>query len=494
MSAPDYDTVRASFLASYNAELETGSIIPFTLPFGFLNFNILIVYLIFSNYALVRRLKYVVVALTYGFSLHSVLYCRTLGLVYGLNIALIAGWCSTIASTFILFREPHVEFRRLVRRKSPAASGVKAGNGKVSATGHSTSIAKDLFYWQPMPVDITQRIFWVYDLVMSFRGPHWSWAARGTTTKPTTGSPAELPPLTQCPSLRTSIIRGAATYLALDILKSVMITDPYFLAQGTGLQSGSTSLLTWLLVRTSRNIISLAGIIAALHFNNEIAGLVSYHILPQGYALGDHSIPELYSPVFGAYSGVTEQGLAGFWASCWHQMFRFAFISSAGWVARHLGCRGRSTQARAIVMVVAFVLSGSGHAAAAFMLWGNRGREWTEAFKAFAFFALQPVGIALQMILSPTSVKSNARNTKSQSANSTKVAMVLFTLGWLWLTGPLLIDPLARGGLWLFEPIPISLVRGMGLSRDKRWWCWVGRWGRWVWHEEHWWLSGYQIL
>lgn len=47
------------------------------------------------------------------------------------------------------------------------------------------------------------------------------------------------------------------------------------------------------------------------------------------------------------------------------------------------------------------------------------------------------------------------------------------TVGWLYLTGPLLADDFARCGIWLFEPVPVSIVRG-GLG--ERWWCWGGRW------------------
>jgi hypothetical protein len=66
---------------------------------------------------------------------------------------------------------------------------------------------------------------------------------------------------------------------------------------------------------------------------------------------------------------------------------------------------------------------------------------------------------------------------------------VLFAAGWLALTGPLLVDDFARCGVWLFEPVPVSLVRGL---TGQGWWCWGGRWVGW-WQGRYWWETGIAI-
>lgn len=57
---------------------------------------------------------------------------------------------------------------------------------------------------------------------------------------------------------------------------------------------------------------------------------------------------------------------------------------------------------------------------------------------------------------------------------------ILFVGVWLWYTGPILADDFARCGVWLFEPIPISVFRGL---LGEGWWCWDGMWAGLVYGE-----------
>ncbi|KAJ2980739.1 hypothetical protein NQ176_g2458 [Zarea fungicola] len=66
-----------------------------------------------------------------------------------------------------------------------------------------------------------------------------------------------------------------------------------------------------------------------------------------------------------------------------------------------------------------------------------------------------------------------------------------FTLLWLFATAALFNDDMADMGLWLLEPVPVSVFRalGLGLPGDAIWrwdsyyFCW--------WHAgRHWWESG----
>ncbi len=80
------------------------------------------------------------------------------------------------------------------------------------------------------------------------------------------------------------------------------------------------------------------------------------------------------------------------------------------------------------------------------------------------------------------------------------MANVVFLLLWFYVTGPLLADDFARGGIWLFEPVPVSVVRGLGFGlNEEGWWCWGEGGGKWVgwWSDRsgrgRWWRSGVML-
>lgn len=364
----------------------------------------------------------------------------------------------------------------------------------------------DKFYWQVMPKALLPRGIWVYDLVSSFRGPHWSWSIRGSRQLGKTDvTPSSLSMPTIMPSTPVRLLRCIAAYLALDALKSIMLTDPYFLSlqhspAPSYYPSTSSGLLSWFLTRSTRTLLSSLGVFAALQYSNEILSLCAYNLLPSGWALGDYSHPELATPLFGPAEAIMDAGIIGFWNSYWHQLFRAGFVTTGRSLARQLGCEGGSIKARVVIMIAAFTMSGFCHGVASYMLWGNIDQPFWQGFKAFSFFAVQPLGVALQLAILP---RPDATHTATHSWRS-RLANTAFLLIWLWATSPLFLDTLARGGLWLFEPVPLSFIRGMGFSRDRRWVCWdvaeVGWRGitwsgaRVVWDEKRWWLSGVQIL
>jgi len=61
---------------------------------------------------------------------------------------------------------------------------------------------------------------------------------------------------------------------------------------------------------------------------------------------------------------------------------------------------------------------------------------------------------------------------------------VLFTYFWLYATAPLLLDDFCRSGIWLYEPIPCSLLTWLGWGNPGAGvWCWGGE-------MEVWWFPG----
>ena len=71
----------------------------------------------------------------------------------------------------------------------------------------------------------------------------------------------------------------------------------------------------------------------------------------------------------------------------------------------------------------------------------------------------------------------------------------IFILTWFYHTGPLIADDLARGGIWMFEPIPLRLLRGgLGLGvKGDGWWCWKGPWLAWYTDDTRW-QSGIRLV
>jgi hypothetical protein len=99
---------------------------------------------------------------------------------------------------------------------------------------------------------------------------------------------------------------------------------------------------------------------------------------------------------------------------------------------------------------------------------------------------LQAVGIVLQMIactaLGPA-IKKMPRVVR-------KLGNFAFVFAWMFYTGWWLTDDFARGGVWLYEALPISPLRGLGFGvAGDGWWCWEPLGVGWY-TGKHWWESG----
>jgi hypothetical protein len=58
-----------------------------------------------------------------------------------------------------------------------------------------------------------------------------------------------------------------------------------------------------------------------------------------------------------------------------------------------------------------------------------------------------------------------------------------FAFAWMVLVPPLFLDEYATAGVWLAEPVPVSLVRGLGFGFEgkRQWWVWDGPWAEVSW-------------
>jgi hypothetical protein len=122
------------------------------------------------------------------------------------------------------------------------------------------------------------------------------------------------------------------------------------------------------------------------------------------------------------------------------------------------------------------------------------------------FFLLQAVGVAVQrglgLLLRRLFVL--VRRSSATTPPTKPVAFprwlrragnLLFTLAWLHFTGWGLIDDMSRAGIWLFEPVPVSPLRMMGLGvPGEKWWRWEGGYYGFGWYKGNtWWESGLRL-
>jgi hypothetical protein len=251
---------------------------------------------------------------------------------------------------------------------------------------------------------------------------------------------------------------------------------------------------------------------AVLHLYASVLQLVVVFWLPR--PMGVKSELWQHPTLFGGLGwDMVDRGLAGFWGGGWHQTFRAGFVAPADWVLslffphsshRHHhdhshddhrqqqhhqhAPRQHKLVRSALQLVVAFVLSGLLHAAGNYT---SVTRDTAVAWTSALFFLLQGVGVLLQSVTCYLLRPCTSRLPRWVR----RAGNFLFILCWLQATGWGLIDDMSRGGVWLFEPVPVSPLRMMGFGiPGENWWRWEGESYGWRWHRgRHWWESGVRL-
>jgi Membrane bound O-acyl transferase family len=369
------------------------------------------------------------------------------------------------------------------------------------------------YIWEPFPETAMLRLSWAVHLLTSLTGRGWSFMGsqdhlpvevqmsleRGwdipviKQDKATSHDAGNTKP---CPTgtsvLKDNLWRLLLNYLLLDVFKTIGALDPYFLGQTdfpaprflpAFIQSSS------LLVRAFRLFIAQACMYLAidsllralqnLHLGfHEISKRLGIPEPPPG-ALKYRGVTSegwFWPEPFGPYSSVGKMGLSGFWASFWHQSFRLPFEGVWKLIKRFLQVDYASmgTSYLFIKSCVIFATSGVMHAALSFTSVGQS----TPLRGSFMFFALQPVGLLLHDYLLKTLSRLGLFSEASGGRPWLRYSINLVVVNaWLILTAPLFVEDLSRGGLFLFEPLPISILRGLGFgNHDDGWICWSANW------------------
>ncbi|KAF2176265.1 hypothetical protein K469DRAFT_700177 [Zopfia rhizophila CBS 207.26] len=387
-------------------------------------------------------------------------------------------------------------------------------SNRVAGKGHSQFPHESLgpsqrhvgFAWQPFPITpFMERLDWVLDIFCNFRGAGWNWAISSLLPPPkhiqaqlraNSSSPPQrihrvhLGQFHVYTTRRELLLQNLKTlmvgYFILDALKTIMNHDPYF----WGLTTRSPpayfpSLLTshLVLLKMYRLVVSMYIIKWSLQTIFSLAPLFFCGILGPSL-IGARGEPWMYPEAWGSYSIVFDRGLAGWWAGWWHQTFRFVFEEPSRKILEITGMDQTAPLSKFLQLVIAFGLSGFLHACGSYTQPGD-----TRPIRGpMQFFLLQALGIFLEGIM-----RQALRRTGIQ-CHVPRFLMHVFTFSyvhvWFYHTSLLLCDDFAKGGIWLYEPIPFSLFRGLGFGVEgDRWWYWGGEWLRWH-RGDRWWRSG----
>ena len=377
----------------------------------------------------------------------SSLRLRTISLAYGVLVGISASWCIVLSANFLFLYEPSRQFKRAIAIPE-------------TSTPHSGDIDKSqtAIRWQSMPKPTLERVAWTLDLLGSLRGLHWSY-----------GRPFDRPSifdsrvdLRKGTSFQSSVCRFLLLCLGIDCLKEVTARDPYFWGNmdSDSLKTHQVSPIVSELIKSYRMFVSFLVLYLSIELFSTAGFLIFVKILGPSIA-GPWGHEWAYHPQFGSFEKLRTQGLRGWWGSCWHQLFRLTITSPARGMVTALQSKRDGAAAQAIQTTLPFLISGGIHACGSHTMWGP-----TRPSKPFLFFVLQPLGLALQAFgrrsMSYFKISKRISEPVGQFSN------IAFTALWLLKTFPLLADDFARGGLFLTEPFPISVMQLLGLGSKAR--------------------------
>ena len=456
--------------------------------------------------------------------------CRSLGIASGYGIGLMSVWGIVWSAVLLVYNDPITTFQRVekkdMKQKSAAESHMlnsttpptsSPGNrrvyGVVGGAQEPTLKKEDaqdvaktpqtFLVWQSYPDKFRHRLDWVIDLCTSFRGPGWNWHIQ-TLPAADYPSPYMLPtPLASKKLLTRIAIRGFLIwYLVVDIVKTAAMSDPYF--WGIASLSSPAPNAAYLpsivinnppLIKLYRLLLSFAAVISALSLIFALCPLVFAFLFPllglDQYTHAPLLEPLLYPPYWGDFGSVLDKGLAGWWGSWWHQLFRMGISEPSRVLIAKLGWNSRSQKSKLLQLFIGFGISGIIHAGASYTTLNPESRPLSGPF---AFFLSQAFGVLAEQFVFKTMGISNVM--RSWPRFLRRAGTLMYLMAWSYVTGPLLADDFARCGIWLFEPVPISPLRGLGFgAQGEGWWCWHGTWATWWSGAEGtpWWRKGIAI-
>ncbi|KEQ89539.1 hypothetical protein D6D02_03342 [Aureobasidium pullulans] len=530
-----YD-VTARLNGQYDSLLASGQYYPFTYPFGTLGATVVIIYLLLDHRSRpwLRKARYAAWSFITVFALWSIKSFRARNPAAAFGVGLISAWSILWCSMMLVIKDVQLDFSRVERKESrldlvsaSTSSQTAESNGHASGNAHqdgSTLHARSskvgttqapaqrtgTLAWQAYPAGpFVERLDWVADIFSNFRGMGWNWRISGLPSPPLwvqaqiSGNSGTPPP--EEDEKKTQISRtGVRRYhdnssllkanlwlvcrdvIILDVLKTLISHDAYF--WDGNVSAWPNYLPAYLhafpvIVRSARLLISLSAVYIALQAIFALGPLFFVGMIGPRY-IGARGEAWMYPDSFGSFDNVLDKGLAGWWGGWWHQSFRYAFEAPATKLMELAQVKPKSPTGKFISLTIAFVLSGALHACGSYTQMGHT----YPLSGPFLFFISQIGGISAQLainsLLQQIGVVQRCPRWLQRTAN------FIYVHVWFYYTAPLLCDDFARGGIWLFEPLPFSPLRGLGLGGPgDGFWCWWG--GILWWHKgDRWWNTG----
>ncbi|OJD15503.1 hypothetical protein AJ78_04234 [Emergomyces pasteurianus Ep9510] len=547
---PSYLVAVQQIQNRYNEAITAGLIRPVLFPHSFAPLIILTLSLLLK----IPRKKPSTVVKYFSFgaivwsALLNVLHSRTRFGGNGCVVGIASFWYVMLSASLLLFNDPRENFKRIERTtvnpqsrereegccRDQAATtttsdisleGSEIGPIDLQLSRRSTGkhlqlgtkhkqLPKEfhemyILRWQGYPTPFLHRLAWVLDLILNMRGPGWNWCI-STIPRPRISisshfnqpshelNEAKILNLADTKSaIKSALFRMILCYLGLDVLKVIMMLDPYFwgiVSSPPPSPLDSFGILGKVTTITYRLFLSLMGALCAVECTASCLALLSLGAslwLPfvRRWTSIPIEAPWLYPRIFGpCFSSILDHGLIGFWSKWWHQTFRFSFLQPSIWIYAHLPQRLQKPVVRQVLQLyIAFGLSGLLHAAGSY----TQLSPITAFPNLFLFFFLQAPAIMFQDFVAKRIILTLPFKSARWLRRSTNF---IFVVAWAFLIGPLGADDFAKGGLWLVEPVPLSLVRGLGFGADgEGWWCWKGQTFR-LWRGEKWWDIGVRIM
>ncbi|KAM7223271.1 hypothetical protein V8F06_001484 [Rhypophila decipiens] len=539
--------ILSHYRSIFYAKISTGQAKYFVLPYSILGPTILpIIYLAIphKNRPWLYQARWAVAALMVGLSVDLLVDgTSSANVVVAYGTGLVAVWGLIWGLTVLLVLDPQHEAARVVKRRRRTKNVNGHGNGHVDAAARvkedkgaaaassaaiDESVARLVqdgyeHYWQYYPADgsLLERLGWVTDLSVALKGIGWNFAS-SALPHPPPPSPNDGPlvNLSQTPQISrtgstrhqtiSSFILNRArhiiiTLLVLDLCTLIARRDPYFALGPSYLPSQLPPYLASLhpeVLSLARSLTTFIALLSGLDFYLNLHQFITFlsctYLLPAGFL--NWSSPcanELwqYPSPFGPFVlNVLDNGLTGFWGGFWHQTFRIGFTAPVTFLTQRGYFEQKMTR-QILTLTSAFTLSACIHAAGAWTCVP----EQTRIYAPFIFFDFSFMGILAEQTFWGY---LKAWQCEPPPTWLRRVGNLLLVTGWLHFTGRwTFIDDLCSAGLFLFEPMPISPLRWLGVmdsgleGDDGKWWRWDEEYrGRWVSGlEGRWWEGGLRL-
>ncbi|SPO00928.1 uncharacterized protein DNG_03676 [Cephalotrichum gorgonifer] len=331
------------------------------------------------------------------------------------------------------------------------------------------------YYWEPFPADapFSHRFNWAMDLVTNLRGEGWNFAVP-TIPHPTlpetpgSGERAKLESIpktaqagySRCNTTKEYLVRRigslALAYILLDAISTLMVMDPFFILGTTDWPLPPyLAVVPGPVLYTGRSLLVLFAVYAFVFLVLAYIDLIQFFI--GGYFFPVRREPWCHCSIFGSTTEVLDRGLAGFWGGWWHQTFRVPFTAPVIWLVGRGYLPRRSKAARYAGYLSAFLNSALLHGSGSYTAVPP-----TKLHRLPLFFGLSAIGVLFQQAVCHACGDALDRLPRTVR----RAGNLLFVAFWLQLTCWPLAAEFASAGVFILEPVPVSIFRGLGFGSE----------------------------